>query len=340
MPGVIRACVLQVCADFITGAAVAQLIDLRRHAADAHQDLLDGLYASPPLVPARYFYDELGSALFSAITQLPEYYPARLEREILARHAHAMADLLPREATLVDLGAGNGSKASALLRCLQAAQYVAVDIAGEFTQRALQAIEPDHPNTTMSVLACDFCAGLEWPRQLRCDRPVFFFPGSSISNFLPRQARSFLHRLRQLCHASVQGQGDLLLGVDLIKEQRLMLLAYDDALGVTAAFNRNLLRHVNRVIGADFDIARFHHQAVFNVDYSRIEMWLVPDTDQQVRWQQGGRVWHAGEGLLTECSHKYSLAGVRQLLDSAGFELQHEWLDDSAGYLVCHARSR
>lgn len=322
------------------GTALPRLIDLRRHDAESRQDLLDALYASPPAMPARYFYDELGSALFTAITHLPEYYPARLEREILARHAHTIADLLPRKATLIDLGAGNGSKAQRLLKALRPARYLAVDIAGEDTQRALQAIEADYPETEISVLACDFASGIAWPRSLYRERPVFFFPGSSIGNFSAQQARSFLHRLCQLCRASDDGGGRLLLGVDLIKERRLMLAAYDDALGVTAAFNRNLLRHLNYVIGADFDVDRFHHHVQFNDAASCIEMWLVPDADQQVRWQQGGRVFHAGEGMLTECSHKYSVEGVRRLLASAGFDVQHEWLDDSAGYLVCDARSR
>ncbi len=316
-----------------------RLIDLRRHDAVSHQTLLDGLYASPPQVPARYFYDELGSALFTAITHLPEYYPSQLEHEIFRRHARAMADLLPRKATLVDLGAGDGSKAGALLRWMHPAKYLAVDIAGECTQRSLQAIEADYPETEMMVLACDFSAGLAWPQHWRCERPMFFFPGSSIGNFSPRQARSFLRMLCQLCRSSPQGQGELLLGVDLVKEHHRLRAAYDDALGVTAAFNRNLLRHLNRVIGADFDVDRFHHLAVFNQEASRIEMWLHPDADQQVRWQQGGRVFHEGEGLLTECSHKYTTEGVRLLLASAGFDVQHEWLDDSRGYLVCHARS-
>lgn len=316
-----------------------RLIDLRRHDAESHQTLLDGLYASPPQVPARYFYDELGSALFTAITHLPEYYPSQLEREIFSRHAQAMADLLPRKATLIDLGAGDGSKARAILRWLRPATYLAVDIAGEYTQRALQAIEADYPETEMMVLACDFSAGLAWPQQERCERPVFFFPGSSIGNFSPQQARSFLRMLCQLCRSSPQAQGELLMGVDLVKTCHRLQAAYDDALGVTAAFNRNLLRHLNRVIGADFDVDRFHHLAVFNQHASRIEMWLLADADQQVRWRQGGRVFHEGEGLLTECCYKYTTEGVRLLLASAGFEVQHEWLDDGHGYLVCHARS-
>ncbi len=316
-----------------------RLIDLRRHDAETHQDLLDGLYASPPRVPPRYFYDELGSALFSAITCLLEYYPSRLEHAIFDRHARAIADRLPRKATLVDLGAGDGSKAQRLLRWLRPAQYVAVDIAAESTRRALQCMAPDYSDTGMTVLACDFSTGLSWPRRLGCERPVFFFAGSSIGNFLPRQARSFLHGLCQLCRNSAQERGDLMIGVDLVKDPAVMQAAYDDALGVTAAFNRNLLRHLNGAIGADFDVNHFHHHACFNEESSRMEMWLLPDADQQVRWQQGGRVFHAGEGLLTECSHKYTRAGFRLLLAAAGFDVQHEWLDASEGYLVCHARS-
>ncbi len=316
-----------------------RLIDLRRHDDRAHQHLLEGLYASPPTVPARYFYDAVGSALFTAITLLPEYYPARCEREILARVATQIADLLPRDATLIDLGAGDGSKAQCLLSSLQPARYVAVDIAGECSQRALQLIEADYPQTAMTVLACDFAAGLDWPPAICRTRPVFFFAGSSIGNFLPEQACAFLHALCRLCQASDNGQGDLLLGVDLVKDVHQMHAAYDDALGVTAAFNRNLLRHLNRMIDADFDVQRFHHHARFNEAASRIELSLLPDTDQQVRWQQGGRVFHAGEGLLTEYSHKYTPDSLRRMLTSAGFAVVHEWLDDSAGYLLCHARS-
>ncbi len=317
-----------------------RLIDVRRRDARSHQDLLEGLYASPPTVPARYFYDDLGSALFNAITLLPEYYPTRCEREILANAAMQIADLLPRDATLIDLGAGDGSKALWLLPKLQPTRYVAVDIAGECSQRALQLIEADYPQTVMTVLAGDFAAGLDWPPAMCGTRPVFFFAGSSIGNFLPEQACAFLHALCRLCQASDSGQGDLLLGVDLVKDRELMLAAYDDALGVTAAFNRNLLRHLNRVIGADFDLQRFHHHVRFNEAASRIELWLMPDTDQQVRWQQGGRVFHAGEGVLTEYSHKYTRDSLRHLLAAAGFDLLHDWLDDRAGYLLCHARSR
>ena len=331
---------LQRRADLYGGeTALLRLIDLRQHDAESHRDLMDALYASPPAVPARYFYDELGSTLFSAITQLPEYYPARLEREILTRHAAAIADLLPRNAMLIDLGAGDGSKAQYLLPQLRPARYVAVDIAAESTLRALRPIMIDYPDTEMSVLACDFSTGLEWPRQLRCERPIFFFAGSSIGNFSPALARSFLHRLSQLCKASTEGQGDVLIGIDLVKERHRMRAAYDDALGVTAAFNRNLLRHVNRAIGADFDIDGFRHEVRFNEAESRIEMWLVPDADQQVHWQQGGRVFHEGEGLLTECSYKYTVDRIKLLLAASGLNLRHAWMDDHAGYLLCHASS-
>ncbi len=319
-----------------------RLIDLRRTDADtlSHQALLAGLQAASPWVPPRYFYDELGCTLFSAITQLPEYYPARLEREIFDAHAGAIAEVLPRQATLVDLGAGDGRKAQALLPRLQPAQYFAVDIAGEFTQRALQPAELQFPSVDMCVLACDLDDGLQWLPRLMRKRPILFYPGSSIGNFSPGQARQFLQQLCQLCQCSPDGQGDLLIGVDLLKDRGRLLAAYDDALGVTAAFNRNLLRHVNRLIDADFNVDRFHHRAAFNEDSACIEMWLVPDRIQQVRWHGGGRVFAEGEGLLSERSHKYTVEGFGALLAAAGFETRRHWLDASAGYLISHACSR
>ncbi len=318
---------------------MTRMIDLRPDAAAARSVLLDGLYASPPRVPPRYFYDELGCALFSAITRLPEYYPARLEREIFNDHVGAIAEVLPTQAMLIDLGAGDGAKSRWLMSRLAPAHYVAVDIAGECTQRALGSMVSARPDVPVTILACDFDEGLHWPDGLRCERPLFFYPGSSIGNFSPPQAKTFLRSLRQLCDASADRSGDLLVSVDLVKDSKLMLAAYDDALGVTAAFNRNLLRHLNRLIGANFVVEHFHHQVIFNAKESRIEMWLLPDTDQQVRWCDGGRVLHSGEGILTEYSHKYTVDRFRALLADAGFDLRHQWLDASAGYLVCHARS-
>lgn len=316
-----------------------RLIDLRQPDADELHRLLNGLCASPPRVSPRYFYDELGCALFTAITHLSEYYPTRLEREIFTDHAGAIADVLPRKATLVDLGAGDGSKAQWLLPRLQPARYIAVDIAGECTQRALGPVEAQFPAIEMTVVAGDLADGLSWMEHLTGERLVFFYPGSSIGNFSTDQARHFLQMLSRLCQRSPEGGGDLVIGVDLVKNKDQMHAAYDDALGVTAAFNRNLLRHLNRLIGADFDVDHFHHHAHFNDAHSRIEMWLLPDCAQPVRWREGGRVFQPEEGLLTECSHKYTVAAFRAMLVEAGFDVRHEWLDTRAGYLVCHAHS-
>lgn len=313
-----------------------KLIQQETTPAGAGADPMAGMLASPPWVLPRYFYDTLGSCLFSAITELAEYYPAQLEREIYRWHAAAIADSAGEDCTLVDLGAGDCTKAELLLPALRPRHYVAVDVAGDFLQSALQRLQANHPQLQVSGLVTDFSGGLRWPEGIACRRPLFFYPGSSIGNFSPEEARVLLRSLGSLCaHA---GGGGLLIGIDLLKPAAQMEAAYDDALGVTASFNLNLLRHLNRLAGADFDVRAFRHRARFNAERRRIEMWLVARREQQVRWRGGSRLLRAGEAILTECSYKYSPEGFSALLRESGFEVVRRWLDDTRGFLVCHAR--
>ena len=236
------------------------------------QDPLQGLSEAPPRLSPRYFYDVLGSQLFAAITSLDEYYPTRLEREIYTMHGGAIARSTGHGHTLVDLGAGDCAKAMQLMDRLQPAHYVAIDVASDYLRTSLRRVEADFHLLDITGVATDFSQGLDWPAGVACSRPLFFYPGSSIGNFPLREARELLRSLWRICMQSTEGQGDLLIGVDLLKSASVLQAAYDDELGVTASFNLNLLRHLNRIGGTNFDVRKFRHHARFNPTKGRIEM--------------------------------------------------------------------
>ena len=213
-------------------------------------EISSGLLARDAWTSPKYLYDALGSKLFEAICALPEYYPTRTEAAIFARHGAEIAHAVGPGSTLIDLGAGNCAKAASLFPLLHPAQYVAVDISYDFLSESLSRLQQRFPHIEMTGLGLDFSSRLDLPDSVRDARRLFFYPGSSIGNFAPEQATAFLRRLR----ANADGDGGLLIGVDLIKDDAILDAAYDDALGVTAAFNLNMLRHVNGLIGADFDV--------------------------------------------------------------------------------------
>jgi dimethylhistidine N-methyltransferase len=302
------------------------------------EDPLRGLRETPPRLSPAYFYDALGARLFNAITELDEYYPTRLERSILREQAAAIARSTGQGHTMVDLGAGDCAKAMLMLDRLQPEQYVAIDIAGDFLQNALRSVEAVFPGLQITGVIGDFAAGLDWPAELACRRPLFFYPGSSIGNFSPNEACDLLGSLARICDQSDEGQGDLLIGIDLLKSPERMQAAYDDALGVTASFNLNMLRHLNRIAGSNFDVRNYRHQAHFNVDLHRMEMWLTSTCTQRIDWPDNHRVLREGESILTECSYKYTPQAFHQLLRGSGFCLVQQWFDASEGFLICHAR--
>lgn len=290
--------------------------------AAVRAELAAGLLAQPASLAPKYLYDPLGSRLFDAITELPEYYPTRTEAALLAEHGEAIARQIPRGATLVDLGAGNCEKAARLFGLLQPARYVAVDISVDFLRNALQCLQRQYPALDMLGVGLDFSAALDLPSELGAGPRLLFYPGSSIGNFTPRQALDFLRQAR----AATQG-GGLLIGVDLVKPREVLEPAYDDALGVTAAFNKNLLLHVNRLIGSDFRVQDWQHLAFFNTGHSRIEMHLQAVRDLTVRWPQGERRFAAGERIHTENSCKYQVPDFDALLQEAGFSQTQVWTD-------------
>lgn len=285
-------------------------------------------------IAPKYFYDRLGSLLFEAITALPEYYPTRTEAAIFARHAAEMADAIGATGTMIDLGAGNCAKAAALFPLIEPARYVAVDISVDFVRDALRRLQREHPRIEMAGLGLDFADALELPAELLRGRPLFFYPGSSIGNFTPADALPFLRRV----HRHAEG-GCLLIGVDLVKAKSVLEAAYDDAVGVTAAFNLNVLRHLNHVIGSDFDPRQWQHVALFDEAVSRIEMHLQARSDVSLRWPGGGRRFAAGERILTEYSYKYRPADFEALLRDAGFHRTQCWRDDHEGFAVFLAQA-
>lgn len=311
---------------------------IQLHQADAEavrEELNAGLQAQPPQVSPKFLYDPLGSRLFDAITELSEYYPTRTEATIFRDHADAMAQRVPAGAVLVDLGAGSCAKAAGLFPVLRPAAYVAVDISVDYLRESMAQLQQRHPTLPMLGLGMDFSARLALPppvtdwlaQQSLASAPrCVFYPGSSIGNFHPAEARALLRQAHTLCAAGGPG-GGILIGVDRAKDPAILEPAYDDALGVTAAFNRNVLLHTNALLGTDFAPARWQHVAFFNPAESRVEMHLQSIGAQAVRWPGGERRFGDGERLHTENAYKWQPAEFDALLREAGFGPSAHWSD-------------
>lgn len=307
----------------------------RKNANAIRAELSAGLLAAHAHISPKYLYDALGSKLFSAICELPEYYPTRTETAIFDRHLHDIARAAGKGATLIDLGAGNCEKAARLFSALQPAHYVPVDISVEFLRDAVQSLRLRYPEMPVHGVGMDFSASLDLPDVVPRANRLFFYPGSSIGNFTPEQAMAFLARVHAACH----GDGSLLIGVDLVKEEDILHAAYDDAIGLTAAFNLNLLQHLNGLLDADFAPRDWRHRSHFNREESRIEMHLEAVRDVTVAWDDGERRFARGESIHTENSYKYTREKFLQLLERAGFGHVHSWLDPNKWFMVCHAHT-
>jgi dimethylhistidine N-methyltransferase len=318
-----------------------QFIQLYQHnAAAVAQELLQGLSAPQAYTSPKYLYDALGSRLFEAITELPEYDLTRTEALLMRLHSADMAQHLPAGACWVDLGAGNCEKAGRLLGPMQASRYVAVDISVDFVRQALDSLQRQHPGLRMAGLGTDFSGGLDLPDALALDpaQPrVLFYPGSSIGNFTPEQALGFLQSLHRAC--GPVAKSGLLIGVDLLKDPAELEAAYDDALGVTAAFDLNLLLHINRLVGSDFAVHDWRHLSRFNAAQSRVEMHLQARHAVTVQWPGGQRQFVAGETIHTENACKWTVAGFEALLQSAGFASTRAWTDPAQRFAVLWAEA-
>jgi dimethylhistidine N-methyltransferase len=299
-------------------------------------DVLAGLARPRKRLPSKYFYDAAGSRLFDRITELDEYYPTRTELAIMRAHAGAMAARCGPRCLLVELGAGSLVKVRLLLdRLDRPAGYVPVDVSGDHLRAAAGALAADYPGLAVRPVVADFTRPFELPPAAAARR-VVYFPGSTIGNFDPADADALLARVARL----VGPGGGLLLGVDLRKTPAVLEPAYNDARGVTAAFNRNLLVRINRELGADFDPAAFRHRAVYNGERSRIEMHLVSAADQRVR--VGGRTFafRAGESIHTENSYKYDLADLARRAAGCGLGVDETWTDERRYFAVLYLTAR
>jgi dimethylhistidine N-methyltransferase len=294
-----------------------------------------GLVAPDAWISPKFLYDALGSKLFEAICELPEYYPTRTEAAIFARHGADIARAAGAGVTLLDLGAGNCAKAASLFPLLRPRQYVALDISTEFVTDALERLRQRFTDIDMLACGIDFSHQFALPDGVRDERRLFFYPGSSIGNFTPAEAVDFLRRLRAQCGDG----GGLLIGIDLEKDKAVLDAAYDDALGVTAAFNLNVLRHLNRLAGADFDIRSWRHRGFYNRELGRVEMHLEAARDQLVHWRGGERAFAQGASIHTENSYKYRPADAIALLERGGFEATRMWTDPERWFAVIHAQA-
>jgi L-histidine Nalpha-methyltransferase len=324
-----------------------QFYSLHDHTSPAVQatiraELTQGLLATQASVSPKYLYDALGSRLFDAITELPEYYPTRTEAAIIAQQLPAISQRIPKGAVLVDLGAGSCEKAEKFFEALQPAHYIPVDISVDYLRHTVHSLQRQYPQMRMSGVGMDFSCEMLLPPELMAQIAglpiVVFYPGSSIGNFAPDEARALLSRAHALCAQAAAG-GGLLIGVDLVKESEILEPAYDDALGVTASFNLNMLLNINHLLGSNFNPQDWKHVAFFDAKLSRIEMHLQARRDLTVAWAGHSRAFKQGEDIHTENSYKWTLPGFAQLLQSAGFTAPQSWTDSKDWFSVHWAQA-
>ncbi|HWO11144.1 MAG TPA: L-histidine N(alpha)-methyltransferase [Polyangiaceae bacterium] len=292
-----------------------------------------GLASTPKRLPCKLFYDALGSRLFEQITALPEYYPTRTELAILEAHAGEMASLIGADAVIVELGSGASRKTRLLLDALATPRaYIPVDISREMLLSSARALELSYPELAVRPVAGDYMHALDLPlAPEESTRGVTaYFPGSTIGNFEQDEAVLFLRRLRRACGEAAR----LLIGVDLPKERAVLEAAYDDAAGVTASFNRNVLRVLNRDYGGQFRLRDFRHRALYDTKLERVEMHLVSQLDQRILVGSGLYTFRAGEPIVTEHCYKYRPEAFRELAACAGFDVARVWTDARGWFSV------
>ena len=291
--------------------------------ADFRDEVLNGLSQPTKVLSPKFFYDKRGSELFDAITELPEYYPTRTEMAILEQHADDMADLLGRECLLLELGSGSSRKIRLLLDALRPIVYMPLDISKEHLLGSAAALAADYPAIEVHAACADYSVEFPLPECSSHLPRAAFFPGSSIGNFEPVEATGLLARVG--AHLGVGGR--LLIGVDLKKDSARLEAAYDDARQVTAEFNLNLLRRINRELAGNFDLSGFRHRALYNADLGRVEMHLVSVRDQTVTVAEHEFSFSAGETIHTENSYKYRTDEFQSLARAAGFDAEQVWTD-------------
>lgn len=316
--------------DAVKAGASLTLYDAQPERDDLLAEALAGFARNPKSIPPKFFYDARGSQLFDAICELDEYYPTRTETAILRANSAEIAKAIGRDVLLIELGSGNSQKVRLLLDALRPVAYMPLDISREHLERAAQALARDYPWLEIHAVCIDYSRGIALPKSVASARKVAFFPGSTIGNFRPEEAERFLSRLTQVLGPG----GGLLIGVDLEKDPEVLNSAYNDARGVTAAFNLNLLARLNREHSANFDLAGFEHHAFYNARESRIEMHLRSVRDQIVGLAGRQFEFKAGETLHTENSYKYTVAAFQALAARAGFAAERVFVDDAKLFSV------
>jgi len=314
-----------------SATGVVRFYNLLTAATSFREDVLAGLALPQKAIPPKYFYDERGAALFERICELPEYYPTRTEMAIMREAIGAIARLLGPEVELIEFGSGAGVKTRLLIEHCRPALYVPVDIAEPQLRATAAALAADYPWLNVSGIVADFAAPLALPDfVLPIRRRVVYFPGSTIGNFTPDEALAFMQR----CRALLGPGGILLIGVDLKKDKAVLDAAYDDAQGVTAAFNLNLLERINRELEGDFVLKRFRHVAFYDAAKGRIEMHLESGV-AQVAHVAGQRFhFRPGETIHTEISCKYGVEEFQALAARARFHAERVWTDPARLFSV------
>lgn len=306
--------------------------DYHPETGDVREEVLEGLRRQPKELSPKFFYDERGSELFAAITELPEYYPTRTELSILRERAGEIAKLLGPDCELIEYGSGNSTKVRILLDALEGQPtYVAIDISRDHLLASAEALAADYPDIDVIAVCADYTQPFPLPEtRHHVNERAVFFPGSTIGNFPRSKAREFLRNT-----AAEVGEGGLLLiGVDLKKDPVRLEAAYDDAAGVTAEFNLNMLRRINEALDADFALDGFRHVALYNEDLGRIEMHLESLREQTVHVAGEAISFAAGERIHTESSHKFTVEQFQALAAECGFTSVHCWTDDEQLFSV------
>lgn len=312
--------------------------DLAPETAQMRTEVLAGLQQEPKRFPSHYLYDDRGARLFEQICEVEEYYVTRTEKAVMRQHAADISRHIGARAVLIEPGSGAGEKAQALLAELdEPAAYVPIDVAGEQLAEVAADIDRSYPEVDVVPVCADFTAKHELPLdQVDGERRVVYFPGSTIGNFEPAEARELLRRMAELAGPD----GGVLIGVDLKKDPAILEPAYDDAAGVSAAFGQNILVRLNRELGADFDLEQFEYRARYDEARGRIEMALVSQSDQDVTIGETTIRFEAGERAVTEYSYKYTLAEFAQLAAEAGLTVVKAWTDPKQLFSVQYAERR
>ncbi len=298
--------------------------------------VLAGLNTRPRAIPARWFYDRAGSELFEAITALPEYYPTRVETALLAAHGTDVARLTGTGRAVVEFGSGSSQKTPHLLRAVAPSAYIPIDISGAFLRTAAAQLATEFPDLPIHPVEADFMHEVLLPQAFGGAQTLGFFPGSTIGNLIARSAVDLLRRMR----ATLRVGAMLLIGMDRVKDEATLVRAYDDAAGVTARFNLNLLVRINRELGGTIPVDAFAHSARWNDDYARVEMHLVARRDVTFAIEDAKFSMAAGETIHTENSHKYGRRDARLLLRAGGWSPVAEWSDDDDQFAIILAEAR